>query len=217
MQTSRLCRPLLAVGVACLLLVSCKSMYYDTMETFGVEKRDILSDRVADGRDEQQDAKEQFQSALEAFKSVTSFEGGDLEELYDRLSDELKRSEGAAKDVRGRIESIESVANDLFEEWQQELEQYTDPKLRGASEGQLEATRQRYESLIEAMWRAEASMEPVLSTFRDQVLYLKHNLNAQAIAALQDSVLEIETDVARLVAEMEAAIDEANAFIQTTE
>ena len=44
-----------------VFLSSCASIYYSTMETFGVEKRDILVDRVEDARDGQEDAKEQFQ------------------------------------------------------------------------------------------------------------------------------------------------------------
>ena len=32
---------------------------------------------------------------------------------------------------------------------------------------------------------AESRIEPVLKSFRDQVLFLKHNLNAKAIASLR--------------------------------
>jgi hypothetical protein len=64
------------------------------------------------------------------------------------------------------------------------------------------------------MKAAEAKMDPVLAAFKDQVLFLKHNLNARAIASLQDTVGRVESDVQRLVAEMEASINEANTFIQ---
>ena len=64
-----------------------------------------------------------------------------------------------------------------------------------------------------AMHRAEAKIEPVLTPLRDQVLFLKHNLNAQAIASLQSELGRVEGDVSALIREMEAAIREADAFI----
>ena len=67
------------------------------------------------------------------------------------------------------------------------------------------------------MKRAERKIDPVLSAFQDQVLYLKHNLNAQAIASLQSELASIEIDVARLIKEMEASIKEADSFIRTME
>ena len=63
------------------------------------------------------------------------------------------------------------------------------------------------------MRRAESSIPPVLTVFNDQVLYLKHNLNAQAIASLQTQVTQIENDVSGLLRDMETSIAEANAFI----
>ena len=203
--------PLLAL----LLLAACSSAYYKAMETFGVEKRDILVDRIEEGRDAQQEAKAEFQSALQAFKATTGFQGGDLEAVYEKLDGRLQDCDARARGVRGRIEAIEDVASDLFAEWKQEAGQYSDPKLRAQSEQMLRDTRERYGSLVAAMKKAEATMEPVLSAFRDQVLFLKHNLNAQAIASLAGNVASIEDDVARLVADMEASIAEADAFIRS--
>ncbi len=200
--------------VALALLAACSSVYYKTMETFGVEKRDILVDRIGEGRDAQQDAKQEFLSALQAFKATTGFDGGDLEATYDRLDGRLKDCETRAGGVRGRIEAIEDVAGDLFSEWKQEAAQYSSPDLRAQSEKMLADTRQRYGALLAAMKKAEATMDPVLDAFRDQVLFLKHNLNAQAIASLAGNVAAIEDDVARLVRDMEASIAEADAFIK---
>jgi hypothetical protein len=45
------------------------------------------------------------------------------------------------------------------------------------------------------------------------VLFLKHNLNAQAIASLEGNLATMQTDVTALIAEMEASINEADAFV----
>jgi len=200
--------------VVCLLgLIGCQGVYYKTMEAFGRHKRDLLVDRVQDARDAQQDAKQQFQSALEKFSAVVDFSGGQLEEKYNQLNSELEKSESKAKAVRKRTGSVEDVAEALFDEWESELGQYTNEKLRRSSQQKLEQTRQRYAQLIGAMKRAEAKIDPVLSAFRDQVLFLKHNLNAQAIASLHEELASVETDIGSLIREMEASIAEADAFI----
>jgi DNA repair exonuclease SbcCD ATPase subunit len=200
---------------AAAMIAGCSSVYYGTLETFGVHKRDVLVDRVEDARDDQEEAKEDFRSALEKFAEVVNVQGGDLEAKYKQLNAEYERCESAASRVRNRIESIEDVAEALFDEWEAELEQYSSRELRSASERQLDDTRDRYRQLIGAMKRAEAKMEPVLVAFHDRVLFLKHNLNAQAIASLQGEVVSLEQDVARLIADMEASIAEANAFIDS--
>jgi DNA repair exonuclease SbcCD ATPase subunit len=184
------------------------------MERFGWQKRHILVDRVQDARDEQEAAKKQFQTTLERFIEVTQADVRQLESRYRRLQADFNRSEARAEDVRKRIGSIETVAADLFKEWRAELAQYESAELRRSSEQKLRETQQRYEQFIDAMKRAAAKMDPVLAAFRDQVLYLKHNLNAAAIAALETTTMNLEQDVSALIREMEASIAEANAFIQ---
>ena len=94
------------------------------------------------------------------------------------------------------------------------MDQYQTDSLRAASEDQLERTEARYGQLLGAMRNAESRMEPVLAAFSDQVLFLKHNLNARAIASLQENVVDLEQEIGALIAEMNASIDEANAFIE---
>jgi hypothetical protein len=205
---------LLSCGVVIAALASgCSSAKIALGEQFGYAKREQLVDRVQEARDGQEEAKEQFASALEEFLALTNADVGDLEKTYARLKREFERSESKAESVRERIDDVERVAGALFKEWERELGEYTSDELRRASERSLERTRDRYEELLGAMRRAEAKMTPVLDAFRDQVLFLKHNLNARAIAALEGTVASLESEIAALIAEMDASIAEANAFI----
>jgi hypothetical protein len=197
------------------LLGGCSSAYYKTMESMGIEKRDILVDRVEEARDAQDSASEQFASALDQFRATVNFDGGDLEEVYDRLNSEYESSSAEAGDVSERIDAVESVAQDLFNEWEQELDQYSRADMRRTSASLLKDTRTRYGKLMASMRRAERSMEPVLEAFHDQVLFLKHNLNARAIGALRNELDSIERDTANLIKQMQKAIAEANAFIDS--
>ena len=195
--------------------VGCSTMYYGAMEKFGQEKRDILVKRVGKARDAQQETQAVFKDALEQFGAVVKFDGGNLQKQYDQMSAELDRCEGRAEDVRTRIADVDRVAVDLFREWQAEAKQYQNAAYRRDSEAKLRDTRRNYDRMLGAMRNAESKIEPVLAVFRDQVLYLKHNLNARALASLQDESARIETDVNRLIQDLAAAIAEADRFIQT--
>lgn len=212
--------PVVAAGVAALLAAAlgpaaCTSTTIAVKEGLGFAKREQLVDAVKDTRNEQDDAKEQFATTLEQLKALSNFDGGKLESQYTKLKREYDRSVGAAKDVKSRINQTDAVAKALFNEWQAELGQYQSAELRAASEGQLRETRGRYEQLITVMRSAEQRMDPVLRAFGDQVLFLKHNLNARAIASLDTTFKGIEADIDRLIAEMNASIAEADEFIKT--
>lgn len=203
-----------SVCFAAAALAGCSSTYYTAMEKIGFPKREILVDRVDKTREAQAEAKQQFTSALEHFLAVTKIDGGDLQRKYDDLNREYERSEARAKEVRERIAAVDDVADALFNEWLQELGQYSSAALRSESQRELDQTRRRYSDLMQLMKRAADRMDPVLASFHDQVLFLKHNLNARAFAKLENNHRELENDIARLIADMEKSIREADSFVR---
>lgn len=210
-----LCSRSFVFVIFAFFLSGCETLYFNAMEKVGVHKRDILVDRVEDARDSQKDAEEEFTSALEQFQAVVTVEASEIKSVYDDLSGEFEDAEAAAKDVSERIEAIESVSDALFDEWRDELTQYSSAKLRSQSASKLKATERRYKTMIAAMHRAEKKMTPVLDAFRDQVLFLKHNLNAQSVAALKGELANIEVNVDRLIKEMQTAISASETFVAT--
>ena len=188
-------------------LSGCSTLYYGAMEKVGVHKRDIMMDRVKEARETQGEAKKQFLTAMEQFKSVVNFKGGDLEQEYNTLNATLQKSESEAAAVRSRIRSVEDVSDALFKEWRGEIKQYSSETLRRSSQGKYDLTISKYKELLRAMKAAEARLEPVLVPLRDQVLYLKHNLNAKAIAGLSDELAGVQTNVDSLIRDMDLAIN----------
>ncbi len=203
------------VSFLVVALAGCQSAYYNAMERVGVHKRDIMVDRVESVQEAQTDAKEQFESALAEFRSIIQIKDQDLAARYDRLNGEYEDSKAAAKSVTQRIDAVEDVSEALFDEWEDEIDLYSSANLKRQSAAKLSQTRQQYKGLIRSMRSAEARMEPVLRVFQDQVLFLKHNLNARAIDSLQGELGTIETDVAQLIREMEKSIAESEAFISS--
>ncbi len=200
--------------LALLLVAGCRTAYYSTMETFGVHKRDLLKKNVVAARDGQQAASDQFKDALTRLREMYNVQGGDLEKTYDALKKDYDRSVSRADAVRGRIKDVETVAGDLFTEWEKEIQEISTPSLRQSSKDKLRETRQRYDEMITALKRAESSMGPVLVRFKDQVLYLKHNLNAAAIASLKGESLDIQSEINKLLNDMNAAIAQADKFVK---
>ncbi|WP_257297179.1 DUF2959 domain-containing protein [Endozoicomonas sp. YOMI1] len=200
--------------VVTLLLTGCQSTYYSAMEKVGIHKRDIMVDRIEDTQTAQEQAQAQFQSALEQFQSVINFDGDDLEAAYNDLNSEYQGSLAAAEKVRGRIASVQSVSDALFDEWEDELNLYKSDSLRRASAQKLKDTRRQYQRMMVSLEKSEQRMQPVLDAFQDQVLYLKHNLNARAISALKGEFNTIKADIDRLISDMQVSIDQSRQFIQ---
>ena len=197
-----------------LMLSGCQSAYYSAMEKVGVHKRDILIDRVEETKDSQQESQEEFQSALERLTTLINFDGGELQDAYNQLNDDYESSLQAANEVSSNINKVEDVAEALFDEWNDELEQYKSASLKRESSKKLAATQRQFDQLLRSMRSAESKMEPVLSSLKDNVLYLKHNLNAQAVAAIKGEFTNLKRDIQLLMNDMNKSIEDSNKFIE---
>ena len=204
-----------AALVFMVLLWGCQSTYYAFWEGLGKEKRHLLKDNVEEAREEQEKASEEFKDVLTRVKELYGFQGGDLESFYNKLKDDYEACDRRVKRVKDRIDDVEEIAEDLFAEWEREIDQMTNPTFRSRSRQSLKETKQRYARLSRAMKKARTRMDPALRKLHDYVLYLKHNLNAQALGALEREVADIEKEVAALIQDMGRSIKEADAFLKT--
>lgn len=200
---------------ALLLSSGCQTAYYGVMEAFGVEKRDLLRKAVQLARDHQKETGKEFQDALARLQSLYGGTGSDLEKTYTRLKADLETCRAGTEDVRKRIRSMDEVADDLFAEWQSEIGKFTNPTFAQDSRRKLEDTRARYRQLSGSLKAAQSSMDPVLRSFEEHVLYLKHNLNASAIGSLKGEAGRIERQIQDLLKQMNGSIAEADTFIRT--
>jgi Protein of unknown function (DUF2959) len=196
-----------------LAVSGCQQAYFATMEKFGVEKREILVDRVKDARDAQVEGQQQFKDALDELSQLLKFHGGDLQQKYEELDADYQKSLKAAELVSSRINKVESVADALFNEWRDELGQYQNASLKAQSKQKLASTEKQFSALLKKMRAAEKKMQPVLKVMHDNVLFLKHNLNAKAIGSIQTDFAGLQQDVGSLIAEMNKAIADSNKFI----
>ncbi len=207
---------LLALLVAAtLFLAGCTALFYKTMRTLGKEKRDILVSRVQDAKKDQEQTKEKLKTTMENFQAITGFQGGSLEKSYKRLNSSYEDAAGQASKLHDKIESIDHVSKDLFNEWQGEINDMKNPRLKARSSVLLRNAKTRQAAYMRAMRKTEDKIAPVLTAFHDQVLFLKHNLNARAIGSLKDTTASIQTNVADLIQSIDDSSAEADNLINT--
>ena len=201
------------VLLAAIAVGGCASAKYSALEKVGIHKRDILVDGVEDARDSQSETREHLVSAYEELSALIDHDGGELEKQYKRLNKEVERARDATEELDDKLKSIDRVSEDLFEEWESELDLYSSQALRNDQAKKLAESRKQFKHMRDRMQVARNRVDPVMAVLNDNVLYLKHSLNAQAVAALRGEAASLEGDVEVLIRDMQVAIDEANAFI----
>lgn len=200
-------------GVLLIAISGCASVQYLALEKVGIHKRDILVDGVEDARDAQTETREQLVTAYEELKILIGFEGGELQDKYNRLSKEVERAQDATEELDEQLSDIDRVSEDLFDEWEAELDLYNSASLRSDQAQKLSVARRQFSTMRDRMQKARNRVDPVMAVLNDNVLYLKHSLNAQALAAIRGQAAVLEGQVDALIRDMQAASDEADAFI----
>ncbi len=195
---------------------ACQTVYNTTLEkVFGYEKRELLKKSVVALQDEQQDAQKEFKDAMTRLKELYGFQGGQLESAYNKLKGSYEKCDAETKAVQSRIENMEGIAASMFAEWEKELAQYSNPALAASSRQQLRDTKDRYAQLSRTVRASADAMKPVLAQLKDNVLFLKHNLNAAAIGSLKGEAANIQRQIEDLLSRMSASIAESDAFIKS--
>jgi hypothetical protein len=201
------------VGLA-LALGACSSLYYAAIEQLGWEKRDVLVSRVDAARDSLAQAKTQVVDGLDRLQAVLQAAGGDLDKAYADLAAVSARADVCGTDVHKRIAAVETAGTALFTEWRDDLAATRNTAQRARDQRHYDASRARYERLLEAMRQAAASLTLMLDALRDQVAFLNHNLSAEALGVVQDGLGGVQGSADRAQRDLEQAIAEANVFIR---
>lgn len=188
---------------------------YSAFEAVGYEKRDIFKRQVATVKEEQQVSQEEFSDALTQLKNVYKVDGGKLEGAYSKLKDSYDSAEKSSKEVTESIVKLNTIAGDLFKEWEKEISEMSTADLKQKSRNQLQLTQKKFNDYSSHLARSEQKMHPVLRKFKDQVVYLKHNLNASALTGLKAEANRIEGDITKLLSEMSSSMKQADELIST--
>lgn len=194
-----------------------RDVKYSAYEMVGVQKRDLFKKEVGNVKESQEETEEAFKTSLDRLKEVYAFDGGKLEKQYRLLDKSYEKSSEKSDEVRARIVKLETIAGDIFAEWKKEIQEINTASLKEKSSASLAETQSKYADYHASLKKSEAKMAPVLAKLKDQVLFLKHNLNAKAVAGLKTESLKIQGDIEVLLKDMNSSIDQAEGFMKTME
>lgn len=206
-------KSLFVIMILATAVSSCSTIYYSFWEAFGTEKRELLRDSIKKSNDIQEDTQSELQSALDRIRSEYKFDESELERTYDKLSSDYEAIKRKSESLSNRIDKVEDIANDLFGEWKDEAEEISNSKYKKESLKKREKTMTKFGELLKSMRNVEGSLKPFLVTFNDQVLFLKHNLNAKSLGAFKTEFRSIEKELSTLSQSIKKSSKEAEDFI----
>lgn len=202
--------------LCCVLLVSCQSTDPETGDKVGYPDLDPLLDRVGESRDALKTAVAQFQSAREQLSQYVGAPG-DLQATYAGTVSEYDAAVEDSVAVRSAIANVDQAADAVFEEWQVEVNVYTDARIKAVNQAKLGQTWQNYEGMLKVLRHSEAKLDPVLKALSENVTYLQDNLNVGAVASRAAKFAVIDKDLEALIRSMNTAIDSSDAFISSVQ
>lgn len=178
---------------------------------------DGLIDRAEDAGRESKGTSADFAAAFHLYQRLTSPQAVELEKISDDFEDAVEECEDAAEELTERIESIRTETDRFIDGWSEELAGFSSEELRGKSAAQMQETEARARRLLAALEREQSRMQPVLRKLKDYALFFHHNLNARAIATLQDTYENFDREFRALENETARAQDEITAFLASFE
>jgi len=203
--------PLVAASVA--LLTSCAG----TSEADSLKEVDTLVSRIERVHVESELAKQRVREAVDLLHFIVGPEfSGDPVLAYGDFVAAVERSEEQETVLRSSVSSMKASATSVFSSWSEGLAVFANPNMRARSEERLRETRERYGAITASADPALDSMETLNASLRDHVLFLEHDFNPYAVAALGGEVGSVTEHASRLDANLDVCLAATLAYVQST-
>jgi hypothetical protein len=208
----RLVRTLLVAAVV-LFLTACQSSAPGSLKQASYPGLGALFDRVGDYQVAQQAAAEQFQSVKEQLSPLATAGGNTQGDSAADLS-EYDQTVEAAVAVSATIAAVKQAATATFQQWQTEIDVYTDAQLKADNQAKMGATWQSYQGMMQGVRASETKMNAVLAELNNYVTFLRGSPDASALASYRPNRNVIGSDIDALLLKMKSALGRSNEFIE---
>jgi len=182
----------IAVLAALLFLLSgisgCEQSFYPSVHAFKQDKRATVVDKIRSAKDAEVSAKKQFIATVKALSSVEVSRDGKSNKLKQQLESNLNKCGRKATSFIKRTDKVEFATKEFIRDWEDELDLFSNEKLRRASELKLADTRKQCEEMVHLMKSASVKVEPAIIALSDYLLFLKHNLSSYAATSLEEEM-----------------------------
>jgi hypothetical protein len=159
------------------------------------------------------DAKLQIQKTMDAYNAVLAPETTDRRGAYKKLQKEMATTEKKRVEVSARAKEMNTDADTLFKSWESSTASIQSPEMRKKSEDRLAKTKTRYAEIGTTGQKAAALYDPFIKTLHDQVEFLGHDLNADAIKSLAPDAAKLNAQANELYAAIDKTTAAANSNI----
>ena len=199
MQTlnSLLVGSLVALGATGL--VACQSNgYASSLALDGAESQRDLGHSVTSVLEAQMESQSEFD---EAFQLLLQLQRAPQEDVVDLYAEFQKQVDSCARNVE-RVDqgilTVEQNATELFASWEADLGQFSSPTMRERSQARMGQAQDSLQRLLDQLRNGRGSMDAILRTQRDFVLYFNHNLSPNSIATLESENAQFEASMREL-------------------
>jgi uncharacterized coiled-coil DUF342 family protein len=180
-------RLILVLMVAAALLAACASGVSDeTKKQQGVAKNTArLKNEISEARKGIETWAQNVQKALAEYNSIVEGRATNSRETYGDLVNRVAELEKSAGRSRDSYKSMYDRAQTYYSGWQSELETYTNPDLKSASEAQYHSSKASFDAAHESLVAITGDYDAFLSNLREQTQFLGRDLGPEAVATLQ--------------------------------
>lgn len=196
-------------------LLGCQQSFYPSIKAFKQDKRAMVIDKIRTAKDAEITAKKQFSDTIKTLATVKMSRNGKTNKLCRQLERDINRCGQKATSFIKRAATVERATKEFLRDWEDELDLFTNEKLRRASELKLENTRQQCEEVVHLMKSAGSKIEPAIIALSDYLLFLKHNLSSYTATSLEEEMSVAVNQTEEVIAAMNASILAAEKFIAT--
>jgi ElaB/YqjD/DUF883 family membrane-anchored ribosome-binding protein len=159
------------------------------------------------------ETKQQLQKTMDVYNSLMADGAQDLPKLYKDLQKQMEDTQKRREKIKQEAATMSTEAEALFTSWSASAAAIENPDLRKKSEDRLAKTKASYEQIGKAGDKASDLYDPFMKALQDQVTYLGHDLNADALASLKPEAQKINQEADKLMKSIDDTITTANTNI----
>ena len=195
-------------------LSGCKS--FSKQQTVSLRQVDELVSKIEHVHLESELSRESAHDSLDSLEHLTSPKfNGDAVAAYEEFVLTIERSEDQAKSLERSIRSMEKSADEVFEQWEEDLEVFTNPRMRRRSAARLEETKKRYAAILEAVEPCKAAHEEFNLGMRDYAFYLSHDFNAGSVSEIEGDLDAVRKMTAELDDNFQATEEAVRRYVKS--
>jgi cell division septum initiation protein DivIVA len=172
----------------------------------GFRQTDRLMSRAENSARAIEDTKGELQRTLEAYNSMFDGSAKNPRRAYQISLRGVERSEKRVGDIQKRLNEMQIEADKYFADWTTSLDAIINQDLRRRSEARRDETRAGYDNIHQAALKAVAEYETFIGNFRDQLMFLGHDLNPSSISSLKEDAGKLNGEAAQLFSEADGSL-----------